>query len=333
MNFISKYIGKLSAIIIAAVSLGLSSEENLSIPNEYGLKIQKIAADGNNVLSEFKETGRLESYTGQLHYPLSSPFGVYVLYLNEDPVAIQLLSPRQSDDKLGVEGITDVLEAHQGQGYGTKLRTVTATFLAKNYFGKTVEISQDEMSSTPLTYAHSCNEWGWGENISSLKSALKAGYRIACLGKYDTVQMLYTRDKGILAHLWSHERTSQLLTLASMVKNPDTYDKDEFKKNLRMFMDSLDFNQEADIVTFLNICMKYQDNKRAESPELLDCALWKKAMLEEVKNFAATLDETQRQNIKNFSKDIRITNVEQKIDLDLLDFCHFNFESFDLPYE
>lgn len=321
MNFTSKYIGKLSAIIIATVSLGISNEETFSIPNEYGLNIQKIRSDDNDVLDKFKETDRLESYIENLKYPLNSPFGVYVLYINEAPVAIQSLSPKKTDGKLGAGGMTDVLDAYQGQRLGTKLRKVTATFLAENYFGKIVPISQGEMSSVPLTYLYSCNEWGWGTNIESLKSALSAGYRIACLGRYDTAQMLYSTDQDILEHLWSDERTGQLLTLASIVKNPQTYNEEEFKGTLRMLMESLDFNQEADIATFLVMYMKSRGNEIATSSESFDHELWKQAMLEEVKNFAAKLNEAQKQNIKIFSKGIRITNVQQKIRLDLLDFC------------
>lgn len=314
MKSISKFFRKLLIVNLAAVSLAISSEGTLFIPNEYGLNLQKMKGNKEE-LSTFEETGRLESYVKGLRYPLESPFGIYVVYEGDTPVAIQGLSHHFKQNALIASEMIDVLKDYQGKKYGSRLRAATAKFLEEKYLGNFVTIDQEsEKSLWPLTYLHSCNEWCWGENIESLKSSLNAGYRIACIARSGTIQMLYTNDKEILQKLWPRDRTDQLLKIASMFQNPETYNEEEFKNNLGSLLESLDFTQETDITTFLNMHYKSVSQDIIGKP-------WGQTMREEVANFTQTLSDIQRKNITTFSQEKRISDTVQNISIDLLDFC------------
>jgi len=314
MNPISKFFRNLLIVNLAITSLAIASEEMLFIPNEYGLNLQKVIGNKEK-LSTFEETGRLESYIEALRYPLESPFGIYVVYEGDTPIAIQGLFHDFKEDTLIASGMTDVLENYQGKKYGSRLRAATAKFLEEKYLGNFVTIDQEgEKRLWPLTYLHSCNEWYWGENIESLKSSLNAGYRIACIARSGTIQMLYTNNQEILQKLWSRDRTDQLLKIASMFRSPDVYNEEVFKNNLRSLLQSLDFTQETDITTFLNMHYK------SVSQDIIG-KLWGQTMREEVLNFAQTLDDIQRENITAFSQEKRVSDTIQDISINLLDFC------------
>lgn len=293
-----------------------AQETSNPIPNDQGLNIEKLSSmEHKDRLSFFAETGRLETYEKDLRYPLESPFGVYVVYENEEPIAIQGFSVYQKSNALIASAVTDVLEKFQGQRYGTRLRTATARFLEENYLGKIVTVNiNDQIISQPLLYLHSCNEWMWGENIQSLKSSLSAGYQIACVGGSQTVQMLYTKDETLRQNLWSTERTEQLIAFASLMQGGQSFNTEKFSLKLTSLLHSLDFTQEVDIATFLNFHMKSVAEWDAEQP-------WYLPMRTLLRNFIAILDAEQINTITNFAREERIDSIPQKIPADLLDFC------------
>ncbi|WP_032114241.1 hypothetical protein, partial [Candidatus Paracaedibacter symbiosus] len=235
----------------------LSSEEIKEIPNQHGLILKKVYGE-HNIPLELEETGRVDTYKGDAEkYSLESPFGVYLAYDNNILIGAQAIDHTLKNDTLMGSVTTDILDTYQGKGYGTKLRKATGEFIRDTYFGKNVVIdSKQGISSSPLTFLHSDNEWMWGENMPSLMTALKAGYQIACIGSSSTLQMLLTQEERIKAGLWSEKRTKYLTEIGRMLSDPSSYFKEGFKQNLSDLLQALDLTQETDIVTFFRLWEK-----------------------------------------------------------------------------
>ncbi len=280
------------------------------------------------MLAIFEETGRVESYQKDLGYRLESPFGVYVAYERENgrPVAIQSFSSYVRHDHLVAEGMTDVLEAFQEKGYGSKLRVETAKWLSQ-FLENKVECGRGEesiISELPLTFLYSDNEWEWGMNYPSLKSSLTAGYGIACVSNYRTIQMLYTKNESVKKALWQEDRVSRILKISKFMMDlkagRSELSAESIDQDFTYILNDLDLTQETDIVTFLasyqRVLYVLKDNPSnySEIELFVDRALDKA-----LSRFLSNLDKAAIARIKRFAEGHRLEG-EQRIPIDLL--CH-----------
>ncbi|MBW8310188.1 MAG: hypothetical protein K0M45_11255 [Candidatus Paracaedibacteraceae bacterium] len=308
--------------------------------------IKKLAEHEHTqqILNIFEETERVESHQKNLGYRLESPFGVYVAYEreNERPVAIQSFSSFVNHGHLVAEGMTDVLKAFQGKGYGSKLRIETAKWLSQ-FLDNNVECGRGEESSIselPLTFLQSDNEWEWGRNYPSLKSSITAGYGIACISNYSTIQMLYTKNESIKKNLWSEDRVSRILKISKFMMDPSAVRSETAAESIdddfTYILNDLDLTQETDIVTFLTSYQKMIWILKGNPSSYSDVELFVyRAVDKALSRFLSSLDKATIARIKLFAEGHRFEE-EQRIPIDLLYHClgqYTNWEIYHLLAE
>jgi hypothetical protein len=289
-------------------------------------------------LSVFEETGRLKDYQNELSYRLESPFGVYVAYdrTSERPIAIQTFSQWIKYGYLIAEGMTDVLEAFQGKGYGSKLRTETAKWL-NQFFDSKVECGRGEESSIsdlPLAFLYSDNEWMWGTNYPSLKSSLTAGYGIACISKYPTIQLLCSKNEFIRKALWPEDRVSRILKISKFMMDPTAAPSEisieSIGNDFTYILNDLDLTQETDIVTFLTTYQRVIDVLKDDPSNYHKQVLLAYRSLDQaLSTFLSNLDKVKIVNIKRFAEGCRLQE-EQKVPIDLLTYCLNSYGDWDV---
>ncbi|MBA4117336.1 MAG: hypothetical protein C0514_00370 [Candidatus Puniceispirillum sp.] len=169
-------------------------------------------------LAFLDETGRKESYEDTFHETQAmfgekdTLFGVYLLKVNAVPVAAHALCAHNHNGYLVAEGMTDVLESHQGRRYGTILRMEAAKLAQSAIESKRIFM----MNECPMTldYLYSTNEWLWGENHPSLKSSLNAGYGVACVSSHlGLAHLLYPKNEA----MWADERVNHLMDASALI--------------------------------------------------------------------------------------------------------------------
>ncbi|AIK95865.1 hypothetical protein [Candidatus Odyssella acanthamoebae] len=329
-----------SLVIILHASSAADYTQIIFDEKESPLIIKKLTQHDTTqqTLSVFEETGRLESHQDELSYRLESPFGVYVAYdrTSERPVAIQTFSQWIKYGYLIAEGMTDVLEAFQGKGYGGKLRTETAKWLSQ-FLDSKVECGRGEESRTsqlPLAFLYSDNEWMWGVNYPSLKSSLTAGYGIACIAKYPTIQLLYSKNESMMKALWQEDRVSRILSLSKFMMGPAAAPSEisieSIGNDFTYILNDLDLTQETDIVTFLTTYQRVidvlKDDPRNYHKEVL---LAYRSLDKALSTFLSTLDKVKMVNIKRSAEGHRLQE-EQKIPIDLLNYCLNSYSDCDV---
>jgi GNAT superfamily N-acetyltransferase len=183
----------------------------------------------------FEETGRFDSYTYKELIP-NTPFGTYLLYANHDLAGIISINKRNSSDNIA-EIMTNIREAYQGKGLGTKLRQHVLS-----------EVSRNPRS---IRFVESLNEWDWGHNLESLRSALNCGFGIYSIFEYaGNLSLFYPVNDTHTDEIWPQERTDALLALSNIIRNPNEYDwnNTEIKQLMRGYF--------KDILMSLNLSLR-----------------------------------------------------------------------------
>lgn len=251
-----------------------------------------------------------DDHTESLHYGLESPFGVYIAYQLEGmkPVAIQSFNPGAEDDYLCAYPHTNVLESYQRLKYGSTLRAQTAKYLDP-FFGKQVTVSNGELSELSLSCLLSSNEWYFGENYPSLKSALNAGYGVHSIAHFGTLDMRYPNNAG----LWSQNRVAAIVDFSKIMMNPSSASSPEIMvsamDNIGFILNDLNFIKEADVTTLLSVAERVIKITHPDSFEGPDyrITMERKAIYQAIYNgplseVFASLNETQKQLVKRFTE-------------------------------
>jgi len=202
-------------------------------------------------LKAFGDTGSVYEHLESLHYCLESPFGVYVAYDNESmtPVAIQSFCAFTKDSLLMAAPKTNVLKAYQGRRFGSVLRAETAKYLGQ-FLSKQVKTDDGKLSDLPLCCLISSNEWFFGENYPSLKSALNAEYGISSIAHCGTLDMRYPND----ATLWSPRRVAAIIEFSKVMTDPSSASSMSATVSyISYILSDLDFTKIPDITTFLSV--------------------------------------------------------------------------------
>ncbi len=252
-------------------------------------------------------TAMAEGHLMHLHYCLESPFGVYVAYesASSAPVAIQSFHHGEENGCLVAYPATNVLDAHQGKRYGTILRKVTAKYF-DNFFGQQVKIDGKELSHLPLSHLTSGNEWCFGDNHPSLKSALNAGYGIEYIFYGGNLAMRYPATKD--GTLWSEDRVAALVEFSKVMMNPSSASSPSIMgatmEHMRTILSDLDYTKEDDITTLLSVAERViKITNPDEGPDRI--ALETRPIYQEIyegplREVFTSLNETQKQSIKTF---------------------------------
>lgn len=218
-------------------------------------------------LEAFEETRCLDEHLERIHYCLEAPFGVYIAYDNKNmtPVAIQSFCAFTKDSLLMASAMTNVVKAYQGQRFGSVLRTETAKYLDQ-FLGKRVKMDEEKLSDLPLSCLFSSNEWFFGENYPSLKSALNAGYGISSIAHCGTLDMRCPND----ATLWSPRRVDAIVEFSKVMVNPGSASSSAMSNAtscIGYILNDLDFAKVADITTLLSVAERVI---RIVKPDLFD---------------------------------------------------------------
>lgn len=195
----------------------------------------------------FEETGRFDSYTHKELMP-NAPFGTYLLYANRDLAGIISITKRDNSDNIA-EIMTNILEAYQGKGLGTKLRQHVLS-----------EVSRNPRS---IRFVESLNEWGWGNNLESLRSALKCGFGIYTMFESTgNLSLFYPVNDTHTDEMWPQERTDALLALSNIIRNPNEYNwndttiKQLMREYFKEILMSLNLSLRVDQQTLFVLCCK-----------------------------------------------------------------------------
>ena len=187
------------------------------------------------------------------------------------PVAIQSFDHGEKSDPLCAYDHTNVLETHQGRKYGSLLRAQTAKYFDR-FLGSTVKIDGEKLSHLPLSFIDSSNEWYFGENYPSLKSALNAGYGIESIDFYGTLDMRYPSN----ADSWSPSRVAAITEFSKIMMNPSSTSSPSIMsaamEHMRTILSDLDYTKEADITTLLSVAervIKITNPDSFEGPDYL----------------------------------------------------------------
>ena len=122
-----------------------------------------------------------------------------------------------------------------------------------SFFGQQVKIDGEELSHLPLSHLTSSNEWCFGENYPSLKSALNAGYGIESIDFYGTLDMQYPRNAGS----WDPSRVAAIVEFSKVMMNPRSTSSPSIMgatmEHMRTILSGLDYTKEDDITTLLSV--------------------------------------------------------------------------------
>lgn len=222
-------------------------------------------------LAFLDETGRKESYEDTFHEMQAmfgkkdTLFGVYLLKVNTVPVAAHALCAHNHNGCLVAEGMTDVLESHQGRRYGTILRMEAARLAQDAIESKRIFM----MNECPMTldYLYSTNEWLWGENHPSLKSSLNAGYGVACVSSHlGLAHLLFPKNEA----MWPDERVTHLMDASALIYN--AYQKGRSLAYDAQGHEGIPFDQNTEIVDhFRYVINDLNLDKDHDAISLLSC--------------------------------------------------------------
>lgn len=253
--------------ILSILSLFISGGALATSQEEDQLELTKVRSIEE--LAPFKGIiDRIESYESDILSPgirhrydappykiIEGPdiFGVYTLTKKGtgEVLGLQAITPHIKKDTLYASAMTDIIPAKQGQGFGKALRRKTAS-LFDQYIRTDFFVESEEQSAPrrlTLSHLYSDNEWMWGKNGASLKSALNAGYGIVCISPFNLmglVQMTYPRTE----YHWSNERVEWLMEFSRLNRSDLNQDSLSF---LIKILEDLDYSQDTELSTFYAI--------------------------------------------------------------------------------
>ncbi|MGN6671385.1 MAG: GNAT family N-acetyltransferase [Candidatus Nucleicultricaceae bacterium] len=211
-------------------------------------------------LSVFEDTGRCNEYKEAQRYKMDSPFGVYLATERESGarVGICSFSPHEKDGVFYAEPVIDVLEAHQGKGYGTRLLR-HATQKVAGSFGETLDCTQHgapkSVSLLPMTEILSSTEWEFGSNHAALKMHLNAEYGIVGLGCSSGL-LTYTVYPATHPAVWGAEKQETFVRISRAIVLDEEKDSTHNEgsepgvlNDFHAFLKMLDLSQETEILT------------------------------------------------------------------------------------
>ncbi len=238
----------LRALILSLFLIQFKSNALEPTPNDLGITVFRIsdAAELEKHQDQLGEIERLADYRYNKDSLPEAPFGTYLLVELEK--AIGAMSIIQAG--ICAEVMTDILKAHQGKGLGTKLRQVVLA-----------EISQ---KSRTTQFIQSLNEWDWGQNVESVRSALKCGFRIYSMFEFaGALYMFYPINSHTHTdEMWSQNRTDAFLSMSNIIRNPNKFDwqrndiKQQLRDNFKTLLFSLNLSLRVDQQTFLVFCYR-----------------------------------------------------------------------------
>lgn len=184
-----------------------------------------------------KEINRLEDYLYTSEVPIS-PFGTYILFVSTIPAGIIHVSEFNESGTVA-EVMTDVIKSYQGRGFGTLIRKHLAD-----------EVSRE---SKDVRFIKSVNEWSWGENLESLKSSIRAGFKIYSFYQYSGfLSLFYSTKNEHTQEAWPEERTTALVAIGNIIRNLKEYNlsdqeiRDQLKNNFKNILLSLNLSLAVD---------------------------------------------------------------------------------------
>ncbi|MBX9697495.1 MAG: hypothetical protein K2X53_05385 [Alphaproteobacteria bacterium] len=272
-------------------------------------------------LSALQEIYRLKGENFTEDYVEDCPFGSYIA-LDEKTgtvYGVQTFYPCEKDGVLYAEPVTDLLEKYQSKGIGSLLRRETAKIF-DTFIGKSINLAKPNepelLSSSPLSYILSSNEWYFGEYSGhpSLMSQLKAGYGIIAITSKEVLYTAYPPQKGC----WPMKREEAFVaTSKALMKrfNPEARINEEeastevLIQSLKILLNDLNFEQETDIVTFLTL-----------HDTLLSLPIIRSEEKDFMHNFIKNLSQQQLKSINDLTQDLRKEKVSQAFSADMLCF-------------
>jgi hypothetical protein len=271
-------------------------------------------------LSALQEIYRLKGENFTEDYVEDCPFGSYIA-LDEKTgtvYGIQTFYPCEKDGVLYAEPVTDLLEKYQSKGIGSLLRRETAKIF-DTFIGKSINLASPNepecLSSSPLSYILSSNEWCFGEYSGhpSLMSQLKAGYGIIAISSKQVLYTAYPPQKGC----WTMKReeafvaTSKALmkrfNLEARVKEEEA-STEVLIQSLKILLNDLNFEQETDILTLLNFHQTILSLNKVE-PEVKEC----------VRCFVKNIQKSTLKKIDDFVLGQRKNKTTQDFSIDTID--------------
>lgn len=227
---------------------GCEHTKSLTIYQDTRITIKKVT--DKKAFEQLAALENIDEHLENLHYCLKSPLGVYIAYetANMIPVAIQSFGEYTKGALFMAAAKTNVLKAYQGLKYGSEMRKRTAEYIS-TFFGKPIQIDYEKLSGSPLLCIASSNEWFFGENYPSLKSALNAGYGIVSIAHFGTAEMRYPNDGS----LWNSSRIAAIIEFSKIMMTPSDALASVAVSHMIYLLTDLDFSKTPDITTLLSV--------------------------------------------------------------------------------
>ena len=243
------------------------------VSNDLGITVFRVTntTELKQRQAQLSEIQRIDDYTYFENKTPEAPFGIYILFgteENKSPVGIMSIIKTDST----AETMTDIIKSHQGKGLGTKLRQVV--------------LSEVLTQSKSTEYIQSLNEWDWGDNFESVRSALKCGFRIYSMFEFaGALHMFYPINSGHTEEIWPATRMDAFLTLSNIIRNPDKFDwnsqtvKQQLTDNFKDLLLSLNLSLLVDQQTFLVFCSRISSQLHKSSFD------WKTMFLDSLQSY------------------------------------------------
>lgn len=237
----------------------LSSLEPIS--NDLGIIVFRVTntTELEQRQAQLSEIRRIKDYTYFENKAPEAPFGIYILFGTEENKSPAGFETEENKSPVGImsiiktdstaETMTDIVKSHQGKGLGTKLRQVV--------------LSEVSAQSKSTQYIQSLNEWDWGDNFESVRSALKCGFSIYSMFEFaGALHMFYPVNSSPTDEIWPMTRMDAFLALSNIIRNPDKFDwnsqtvKRQLTDNFKALLLSLNLSLLVDQQTFLVFCSR-----------------------------------------------------------------------------
>ena len=285
------------------------------VSNDLGITVFRVTntTELKQRQAQLSEIQRIDDYTYFENKTPEAPFGIYILFgteenkspagfeseANKSPVGIMSIIKTDST----AETMTDIVKSQQGKGLGAKLRQVV--------------LSEVLTQSKSTQYIQSLNEWDWGDNFESVRSALKCGFRIYSMFEFaGALHMFYPINSGHTEEIWPATRMDAFLTLSNIIRNPDKFDwnsqtvKQQLTDNFKDLLLSLNLSLLVDQQTFLVFCSRISSQLHKSSFD------WKTMFLDSLQSYIqdqALLHFKETSSAQTIAQYLRISDKTNKI--------------------
>jgi GNAT superfamily N-acetyltransferase len=277
------------------------------ISNDLGIIVFRVTntTELEQRQAQLSEIQRIDDYMYFENKVPEAPFGIYILFgteENKSPVGIMSIIKTNST----AETMTDIIKSHQGKGLGTKLRQVV--------------LSEVSAQSKSTQYIQSLNEWDWGNNFESVKSALKCGFGIYSMFEFGgALHMFYPVNSSPTDEIWPKPRMDAFLALSNIIRNPNEFDwnslavKQQLTDHFKTILLSLNLSLLVDQQTFLVFCSRISNQLNEDSFDWE--AMFSSVLQSYIQDITlprfqeTSIRQTVAQHLKILDKTIKVQNI------------------------